>query len=117
MISVSLIDRFEAGKEARSPLARLIGAKGYHAKAFSKGPIPWSRRCMTQTCDYLIIGGGSAGCVLARRLANKTRGRIILLEAGKSDENDPGANDLFLLDDQTADYDLGFLVRRSRPPA
>ena len=73
---------------------------------------------MTETCDYLILGGGSAGCVLARRLADKTQGRIIMLEAGKSDEDDPAANDLFLLDDQTADYDWGFLASTlsGRPP-
>jgi choline dehydrogenase-like flavoprotein len=65
---------------------------------------------MTQHCDYLILGGGSAGCVLARRLAERTKGRIVLIEAGKSDEGDPAANDLFLLDDQTADYDWGFLA-------
>jgi choline dehydrogenase-like flavoprotein len=63
---------------------------------------------MTTTCDYLVIGGGSAGCVVARRLAEKTRGRIILLEAGKSDEGDPAATDLFRLDEQTPDYDWGF---------
>ena len=65
---------------------------------------------MTETCDYLILGGGSAGCVIARRLAEKTDGRIIMVEAGKSDEADPAANDLFLLDDQTPDYDWGFLA-------
>ena len=65
---------------------------------------------MTQTCDYLILGGGSAGCVIARRLAERTRGRIIMVEAGRSDEADPAANDLFLLDDQTPDYDWGFLA-------
>src|SRR5262245_1739383 len=65
---------------------------------------------MTETCDYLILGGGSAGCVIARRLAEKTKGRIIMVEAGKSDEADPAANDLFLLDDQTIDYDWGFLA-------
>ena len=59
-------------------------------------------------CDYLIIGGGSAGCVVARRLAEKTAGHVILLEAGKSDEGDAAANDLFRLDEQTADYDWGF---------
>jgi choline dehydrogenase-like flavoprotein len=59
-------------------------------------------------CDVLIIGGGSAGCVVARRLADRLTGRIILLEAGKSDENDPAANDLFRLDEQTEDYDWGF---------
>ena len=46
---------------------------------------------MTTLCDYLIIGGGSSGAVVARRLADRTSGRIILLEAGKSDEGDPSA--------------------------
>jgi choline oxidase len=63
---------------------------------------------MTEVCDYLIIGGGSAGCVVARRLAERSSGRIILLEAGQSDENDPAAFDLKQLDQQSADYDWGF---------
>ena len=63
---------------------------------------------VTETCDFLIIGGGSAGCIIARRLAEKSGGRIILLEAGKKDEGDPAAVDLFRLDDQTEDYDWGF---------
>lgn len=63
---------------------------------------------MTAICDYLIIGGGSAGAVVARRLAEKTQGRIILLEAGQADEGDPAATDLTRLDEQTGDYDWGF---------
>ncbi len=63
---------------------------------------------MEHRCDYLIIGGGSAGCVLAKRLSDRTRGRIILLEAGKSDEGDASATDLKRLDEQTAAYDWGF---------
>lgn len=63
---------------------------------------------MTTQCDYLIIGGGSSGAVVARRLADRTTGRIILLEAGRSDEGDPAAVDLKRLDEQTPDYDWGF---------
>jgi choline dehydrogenase-like flavoprotein len=63
---------------------------------------------MTTQCDYLIIGGGSAGAVVARRLSQRTAGRIILLEAGKSDEGDPAATDLKRLDEQTDEYDWGF---------
>src|SRR5260221_5126459 len=61
-----------------------------------------------QTCDFVIVGGGAAGCIIARRLAERCQGRIILLEAGKSDENDPAALLLSRLDDQTDDYDWGF---------
>ena len=63
---------------------------------------------MAEICDYLIIGGGSAGCIVARRLAGKTTGRIILLEAGRADEGDPAAIDLKRLDEQTEAYDWGF---------
>lgn len=59
-------------------------------------------------CDYLIIGGGVAGCVIARRLADRTSARIILLEAGRSDEGDPAATDLSRLDDLDDSYDWGF---------
>lgn len=63
---------------------------------------------MTEICDFLIIGGGSAGCIIAKRLAEKSTGRIILLEAGKKDEGDAAATDLSRLDEQTEDYDWGF---------
>lgn len=63
---------------------------------------------MTTLCDYLIIGGGSAGAVVARRLAERNSGRIILIEAGSTDENDPAALDLRRLDEQTSGYDWGF---------
>ncbi|HEV7431468.1 MAG TPA: GMC family oxidoreductase N-terminal domain-containing protein, partial [Steroidobacteraceae bacterium] len=35
--------------------------------------------------DYVIVGAGTAGCVLAGRLAEDPRARICLLEAGGSD--------------------------------
>ena len=39
--------------------------------------------------DYVVVGGGTAGCVLARRLLDRTDGTVVLLEAGGTPDGIP----------------------------
>lgn len=40
---------------------------------------------MAASCDVVIVGGGSAGCVLANRLSADPGNRVVVLEAGRPD--------------------------------
>jgi len=50
----------------------------------------------SKTFDYVILGGGSAGCVMANRLSASGRYEVLLVEAGK--DFPPGAEPADILD-------------------
>lgn len=44
---------------------------------------------MSERFDYVVVGGGSAGCIAAGRLAENSDVRVLLLEAGPAAEDHP----------------------------
>src|SRR5699024_6347509 len=45
----------------------------------------WRNHKMKKMYDYIVVGGGSAGAIIANRLSEDAKNEVLVLEAGRSD--------------------------------
>jgi choline dehydrogenase len=91
-----LCQRASRGQIERRSFLRLAGAMGLQAAfasaladSVAAAPVQERHRSIEAGYDYIVVGSGSAGSVVASRLAAGGQRRVLLVEAGTSDLGSP----------------------------
>ena len=89
----SVLDKAALGLLDRRSALRILAAVGLTAvvgdvaEALAAGENQTKLRAsLARAYDYIVVGGGSAGCVVASKLAADRDASVLLIEAGPSDE-------------------------------
>ncbi|KAL1410798.1 hypothetical protein Q8F55_001740 [Vanrija albida] len=71
------------------PLLPLLGVVAHLATTAAVTPITDGASVNGKTYDYVIVGGGLTGIVLATRLSEDANRKVLVIEAGKDEEQNP----------------------------